>query len=93
VLNTQHKKWRHPITGVTSTESILTLIKKSEAMMDTLIQALLKNKVNEAFIKSWCEEVDYDGKQSGTTMRYFQSIYPSFRGKPSQNQSLNKTKN
>jgi len=93
VLNTQHKKWRHPVTGEVSSESMLTLIEKSLTMMDTFVQALLKNKVNETFIKSWCEDVDYDGKQSGTTMRYFQSIYPSFRGKPSQDQSLNKNKN
>jgi hypothetical protein len=43
-------------------------------------------------IKTWCENVDYDGKEIGTTMHYFQSLYPSYKGKPSQNPSNNKSK-
>ena len=93
VLNLQHKSWRHPVTGVASKDSILQLIEKSETLMDEISQALLQDKVNESWLKTWCESIDYDGKKVGTTMRYFQSLYPSYRGKPNQDQSVNKSKN
>jgi hypothetical protein len=92
VLNLYHKSWRHPVSGVGSKESFLNLIENSETLIDEISQALLQNKVNESWLKTWCEDIDYDGKESGTTMQYFQSLYPSYRGKPNQDQSLNKSK-
>jgi hypothetical protein len=92
VLNLHHKKWRHPVTGISSTESVMTLIEKSDKMMDKISDLLSQDKVNETMIKTWCENVDYDGKEIGTTMQYFQSFYPSYKGKPSQDPSINKSK-
>jgi hypothetical protein len=92
VLNLQYKKWRHPVTGIPSTDSVITLIQQSEKMIDNLCKLLKKDRVNESMIKTWCEDVDYDGKETGTTMQYFQSLYPSYRGKPSQDQTVNKSK-
>ena len=93
VLNLQHKTWKHPVTGVVSKDSVINLMEKSEQLMDKVSQALHQNKVNESWLKTWCEDVDYDGKKFGTTMRYFQSLYPSYKGRPHQDQSLNKSKN
>ena len=93
VLNLNHKKWRHPVTGTASTESVIAFVEKSEKMMDKIMKLFRQDQVNESLIKTWCEGVDYDGKETGTTMKYFQSLYPSYKGKPSQDQSLNKTKN
>jgi hypothetical protein len=92
VLNLTHKKWRHPVTGISSTESVLDLIEKSKKMMDTMVELLSHDQLSEAEIKDWCEYIDYDGKKTGTIMHYYQSLYPSYRGKPSQDQSLNKSK-
>jgi hypothetical protein len=92
VLNLHHKKWRHPVTGISSTESVMTLIEKSDKMMDKISDLLSQDKVNEVMIKTWCENFDYDGKEIGTTMQYFQSFYPSYKGKPSQDPSINKSK-
>lgn len=92
VLNLYHKKWRHPVTGQASTESIISLIEKSEKLIDNLAKLLSQDDVSESMIKTWCDDVDYDGKKLGTTMTYFQSLYPSYRGKPQQDQSLNKSK-
>ena len=92
VLNLTHKKWRHPVTGISSTESVLDLIEKSKKMMDTMVELLSHDQLSEAEIKDWCDNIDYDGKKTGTTMQYFQSLYPSYRGKPSQDQSVNKSK-
>jgi hypothetical protein len=92
VLNLHHKKWRHPVTGLTSIESVMTLIEKSKKMMDKICDLLSQDKFNESLIKTWCEDVDYDGKAIGTSMQYFQSLYPSYKGKPSQDQSINKSK-
>ena len=93
VLNLNHKKWRHPVTGIQSTESVITLIENSVKMMDKGWKLLQKDQVHESMIQTWCENVDYSGKETVTTMKYFQSLYPSYKGKPSQDQSLNKTKN
>jgi hypothetical protein len=71
---------------------VLDLIEKSKRMMDTMVELLSHDQVSEAEIKDWCDNIDYDGKKTGTTMQYFQSLYPSYRGKPSQDQSLNKSK-
>jgi hypothetical protein len=92
VLNLQQKKWRHPVSGIQSTESVITLIEKSENMIDKIAKLLSQDEVNESTVKKWCEDIDYDGKKTGKTMQYFQSLYPSYKGKPSQDQSLNKSK-
>jgi ASC-1-like (ASCH) protein len=70
----------------------MTLIEKSKKMMDKICDLLSQDKFNESLIKTWCEDVDYDGKAIGTSMQYFQSLYPSYKGKPSQDQSINKSK-
>ena len=92
VLNLQHQSWRHPVTGVASKESVMNLIEKSEQLIDDIMKALDQNKVDESKIKSWSQGIDYDGKEFGTTMQYFQSLYPSYRGKPSQDKSFSKSK-
>jgi hypothetical protein len=92
VLNLQHKKWRHPVTGTASTESVIAFIETSEKMMDKMVKLFSQDKVNESLIKTWCEDIDYDGKVIGTNMQYFQSLYPSYKGKPSQDPSINKSK-
>jgi hypothetical protein len=92
VLNLQHQSWRHPVTGVASKDSVMNLIEKSEQLIDDISKALDQNKVDESWLKTWCQGIDYDGKEIGTTMKFFQSMYPSYRGKPHQDQSLSKSK-
>lgn len=92
VLNLHQKKWRHPVTGIQSTESVIALIEKSEKMMDKIGKLFNQDEVSESMVKTWCEDIDYDGKETSTTMQYFQSLYPSYRGKPSQDQTVNKSK-
>ena len=92
MLNLHQKKWRHPVTGIQSTESVIALIEKSEKMMDKIGKLFNQDEVSESMVKTWCEDIDYDGKETSTTMQYFQSLYPSYRGKPSQDQTVNKSK-
>jgi polyhydroxyalkanoate synthesis regulator protein len=71
---------------------VIAFIERSEKMMDKIVKLFSHDKVNESLIKTWCEDIDYDGKVIGNSMQYFQSLYPSYKGKPSQDQSINKSK-
>ena len=83
-LNVTRKTWKHPITGKAQTDTVLQLIQQAQTYLEKLIASLIKGTLTETELIAWCDEVDYDGKKFGKTMRYFSSYYPSYRGKPHQ---------
>jgi hypothetical protein len=91
-LNLTRKSWRHPITGTSSQLTVPQLIQISEQEIKELINLLIQEQLTETKLKQWCNQVDYDGKEVGKTMRFFQSYYSSYRGRPNHDQLPNQSK-
>jgi hypothetical protein len=91
-LNLNRKSWRDPVTGATSQKSILQLIEIALEELGTIIDLITSSQLTETKFKQWCRSLDYDGKEVGKTMRYFQSYYSSYRGLANHDQLISQSK-
>lgn len=88
-LNVSRKQWKDPVTGKTSQATVMQMIQEAKTYIMPLLKKLIDGKLTKSLLKDWTDRIDYDGKPVGKTMQYFHSYYPSYQGKPSQDNIRN----